>query len=331
MNGLKLLHRLVGLLLVALIVAGCGGAPATPSPMASAATPLPNSSTLPAREPTAAETAPAPVTVFREDVGGYRLFMECAGDGSPAVILDAGFGEDHFTWFHVQYEIGRLTRVCSYDRAGLGQSEAAPTPRTSQHIVQDLHTLLGNAAIRGPYVLVGHSFGGLNVRLYADQYPDEVAGMVLVDARHEDSWARSRAVLPPATPDDSQGLKDLRTFLEDPPAPDQDPGNVERIDLEASDAHVRATGALGDLPLVVLTAGRGDPPPDLPEDVAVRLGQVEHELQQELAQLSTNSTHIIVDNSGHYIHDEQLDVVVAAIQRVVDAARHGTRVDAVAD
>ncbi len=328
MNGLKLLHRLVGLLLVALPVAGCGGAPTTPSPIASAAPPLPSPSTPPARETPAAETAPATVTTFREDVGGYALFMECAGEGSPAVILDAGFGLDHFTWLHVQPEVGRFTRVCSYDRAGLGQSEAAPTPRTSQDIVQDLHTLLGNAAIRGPYVLVGHSFGGMNARLYADQYPTEVVGMVLVDARHEDSWARERAVLPPATPDERQGLKDVRTFLEDPPDPEQDPGNVERIDLEASDAEVRATGVLGDLPLVVLTAGRYDPPPDLPEDVAARLGHVKHELHQELAQLSTNSTHIIVENSGHYIHDEQLDVVVAAIRRVVDAARHGTRVDA---
>jgi pimeloyl-ACP methyl ester carboxylesterase len=177
-------------------------------------------------------------------------------------------------------------------------------------------------------VLVGHSFGGLNVRLYADQYPTEVVGMVLVDARHEDGWARWRAVLPPATPDERQGLTDVRTFLEDPPDPDQDPGNVERIDWEASDAQVRATGSLGDRPLVVLTAGRYDPPPDLPEDVAARLGQVNQELQHELAQLSTNSTHIIVDNSGHYIHDEQPNVVVAAIRRVVDAARHGTRVDA---
>src|SRR5690349_6601006 len=117
------------------------------------------------------------------DVGGYQLHVNCTGTGSPTVILDAGLGGTTLDWSKVQPAVTRFTRVCSYDRAGYGWSETAPsTPRTSQQIVTELHALLTHAKINGPYVLVGHSFGGLNMRLYAYRYPAEVAGMVLLDA-----------------------------------------------------------------------------------------------------------------------------------------------------
>lgn len=124
------------------------------------------------------------------DVGGYRLHIHCLGregvNDSPTVVMDAGIGECSLGWSLVQPEIAKFAHVCTYDRAGLGWSDSAPTARTSQQIVSDLHALLGNAGIEPPYVMVGHSFGGLNLRLYASRFPEEVAGMVLVDSAHED-------------------------------------------------------------------------------------------------------------------------------------------------
>ena len=110
------------------------------------------------------------------DVGGYRLHIQCAGTGSPAVVLDAGLGGTSLDWNLVQKEMGLTTQVCAYDRAGMGWSETGPLPRTPDQIARELHTLLTNAGIPGPYVLVGHSVGGKNVRMFALQYPDEVAG-----------------------------------------------------------------------------------------------------------------------------------------------------------
>ncbi len=124
------------------------------------------------------------------DVGGYRLHVQCSGlegaGGGPTVVMDAGIGECSLSWSPVQTEIARFARVCTYDRAGLGWSDPAPNARTSREIVNELHALLTRAGIKPPYVLVGHSFGGLNVRLYATQFPEEVAGLVLVDACHEE-------------------------------------------------------------------------------------------------------------------------------------------------
>ena len=119
------------------------------------------------------------------DVGGYRLHIQCVGTGSPTVVLDAGLGGMSLDWNLVQTEMGQTTQVCAYDRAGMGWSDPGPQPRTPGQIARELHTLLTNAGIAGPYVLVGHSVGGKNVRMFALQYPDEVAGMVLVDARSE--------------------------------------------------------------------------------------------------------------------------------------------------
>jgi pimeloyl-ACP methyl ester carboxylesterase len=122
------------------------------------------------------------------DVGGHRLHIYCTGGGTPAVVMDSGFPGSSLSWTFVQPEVAKFTRACSYDRAGLGWSDAGPTPRTSRQIVEELHVLLVNARVGRPYVLVGHSFGAFTVRLYASTYPDEVAGMVLVDPIHANDW-----------------------------------------------------------------------------------------------------------------------------------------------
>ncbi|HLZ20505.1 MAG TPA: alpha/beta hydrolase [Ktedonobacterales bacterium] len=120
------------------------------------------------------------------DIGGHRLHLTCAGAGCPAVVLDAGLAGFSLDWGLVTPEVAQFTTVCAYDRAGYGWSDLGPLPRASSRIAAELHELLHRAGVEPPYVLVGHSFGGFNVRLFADYYPDEVAGMVLVDVSHED-------------------------------------------------------------------------------------------------------------------------------------------------
>jgi pimeloyl-ACP methyl ester carboxylesterase len=123
------------------------------------------------------------------DVGGHRLKINCAGGGSPTVILESGLGDILGGWQRVQSQISNFTRVCSYDRAGYGESDAGPLPRTSLQISSELHTLLQNAGEHPPFILVGHSFGGYSVRVFNGQYPSEVVGVVLADSTQEDEYA----------------------------------------------------------------------------------------------------------------------------------------------
>ena len=124
------------------------------------------------------------------DVGDHRLHLIRKGTGAPTVVLDAGLAGFSLDWGLVYPAVARFTTVCAYDRAGYGWSERGPAPRTSERIVDELRALLQTAGVEPPYVLAGHSFGGYNVRLFADRYPDEVAGMVLVDVSHEDTHDR---------------------------------------------------------------------------------------------------------------------------------------------
>jgi pimeloyl-ACP methyl ester carboxylesterase len=122
------------------------------------------------------------------DLGSHRLHLLAMGEGSPAVVMDSGLPGSVLSWRWVQPEIAKFTCACSYDRAGLGWSDAGPMPRIAGRIVEELHRLLERAGVPPPYVLVGHSFGGLTVRLFAARYPGEVAGMVLVDPIGPGEW-----------------------------------------------------------------------------------------------------------------------------------------------
>src|SRR5689334_7171128 len=134
------------------------------------------------------------------DVGGYRLHINCVGTGSPTVVIDAGWGDSSGAWSSwVQPSAASTTRVCTYDRAGLGYSEPGPLPRTAARFARELHTVLRNAEVPGPYVLVGHSAGGLTVRVFADAYPAEVVGVVLIDSMNPNN-ATPVASAPPPEP-----------------------------------------------------------------------------------------------------------------------------------
>jgi len=200
-------------------------------------------------------------------------------------------------------------RVCVYDRSS--------SSHTSQQYVEDLHALLANAHLEGPYVLVGHSYGGLNVILYAHQYPKEVAGVVLEDIAHPDQDARFLAALPPASPEDSQDLKDTREWLGTPQH------DVNGVDWATSCDQARAVKSLGDIPLIVLTAA----PPDegwgnIPADVQAKIDQADQAMQKELTLLSSNSTQILATTNNHVIHFDQPQLVIEAILKLVNAARN---------
>jgi pimeloyl-ACP methyl ester carboxylesterase len=281
-----------------------------------------------------------PVTGRSYDVGGYRMHMDCTGDGSPTVILESGLGDSYLSWRKVQPEIAKFTRVCSYDRAGLGYSDASPRARTSKVMAGELHTLLKAAGVSPPYVLVGHSMGGYNVRIFANLYPNEIAGMVLVDASHPDQDHR----FPPELKDMEGGWLRESEFLEYT-APfgiprlmglcDQDPlqraadcnfqsareGVAEMKAFSESAAQTAATGSLGDLPLAVLSHDPDKPSADLPADLAKPTNDAWEKMQEELARLSTRGTQTIARNSSHYIQIDRPEIVIDAVRKVVEQAR----------
>ena len=278
------------------------------------------------------------------DAGGYDLHLYCRGEaGAPTVVMDSGLGGTVLDWQLVQPEVAEFARVCTYDRAGMGWSEPGDQPRTSQQIVEELHALLGNAGVQGPYVLVGHSFGGTNVQLYASQYPNEVAGMVLDDAATEDEmlvtlteatqgspvWNKILATIGVTRlPYTLGGETDQRTAIST-----HRKDNYERADeltsLEESFEQRRASPlSLGDKPLIVLTAGAFQVPPDagIPQEQIDSFLEARSEFQADLPLHSQNSERIIAEDSGHDIHLDQPDLVIDAIRRVVEAARNGSSV-----
>jgi pimeloyl-ACP methyl ester carboxylesterase len=274
------------------------------------------------------------------DIGGFKMHIYCAGQGSPTVILDAGMGDSFISWHKVQPEIAKFTRVCSYDRAGLGYSDSSPRPSTSKDFAQELHTLLHNAGVPQPYILVGHSMGGFDVRLYASLYRNEVVGMVLVDSSHPEQQKR----LPPELKDlDATWLREQEFFEFTMPfgiprllgfcgndaairAVDCNFHSVREsvAELKAiseSAAQTAATGSLGDVPLVVLSHDPDMPQPDLPEDLVKPANDAWQQMQEELAHLSSRGTQVIAKSSGHYIQLDRPDLVIKAVRSVVDQAR----------
>ena len=253
----------------------------------------------------------------RVDVGGYHLYFESSGSGSPPVVFESGMECGAKSLANLAGEVQHFTCAVTYDRAGVDRSDPAPTPRTSQDVVDNLRMLLTRANIAGPYLLVGHSFAGLHLRLFAHQYPHDVAGLVLLDVAHPDQWQRELQLLPPPSPHEPAALTTARDTIT---AEWTDPfSNRERLDIAASAAQVRATGHFGQLPLVVITAGQDEWDEGFPPDVARALEHDWMAMQKELAALSHNSRHIIATESNHVIQDCQPDLVVDVIRQLVES------------
>jgi pimeloyl-ACP methyl ester carboxylesterase len=256
------------------------------------------------------------------DLGsGMSLHLHCVGHGSPTVVIDNGHGVDGGTWSYVLADFGRITRTCVYDRAGIGfSSRPEPKHHSFSQMARELKALLERAAIPGPYVLVAHSMGGANVRVFQAEHPNEVAGMVLVDVLTEASlapllpWCRSLPAEARAEMDEAEG------------------GNACDA-LSAGLDELRATTrTIGDMPLVILSArgkGREDflPPNVKPEEVAALEAKFLAG-EEQVAHLSTNSAHAIADRSGHFIQVDAPHLVVASVKQVVGAVRTRGRVDA---
>jgi pimeloyl-ACP methyl ester carboxylesterase len=233
------------------------------------------------------------------DVGGYRLRVDCYGRGDLTVVLEAGLCQTRATWGRVVGDIASFARVCSYDRAGLGESDSAPGPRTPRRVVEDLERVLVATETKAPYVLVGHSFGGLAVRLYAARHPERVRGLILIDASHEEQYARLADLMEP---------QDRAAFLKH-----EGGGNCEALDLLAAARELQAAGPPPAVPLVVLTARPRWTIAGCPDN-AVRA-----ELQAKLARLSPSARHAIAERSGHFIQLDRPDVVTAAVREVAGA------------
>jgi pimeloyl-ACP methyl ester carboxylesterase len=266
--------------------------------------------------------------------GGRRLYLECRGTGRPTVILVSGYGNGGDVWSlldpgvrrpPVLAGVARHSRVCAYDRPNTirqpdrpGRSDPVPQPRTAADAVAELHALVRAARLRGPHVLVGHSLGGLFVRLYASTYPRQVAGLVLVDATSE----LLRTLFSP-----EQWTALARSTLE--PVPGLDPP-LELFDQDASfDQTLRAKAARplrATLPLVVLSHGL---PATLPPDLALPPGypdaatleRASQAAQKELSRLLPHARHVIARRSGHYIHTAQPHLVIDAVRRVLRMVR----------
>jgi pimeloyl-ACP methyl ester carboxylesterase len=288
-----------------------------------------------------ARTFPPPGQLV--DVGGYKLHLHCLGKGSPTVVTENGLGGSSPDWSLIQPAVSQSTRICSYDRAGTGWSEAGPSPRTSRQLAKELHTLLANADVPGPYILVGHSVGGMHVQVYASQYPEEVLGLVLIDPTPAQLLMRfSSEERQARLPDDGQmrllsvlQFFGLLRFMQLPgsealsslPAATQALIRAHRlqsgsITAMAAEAHgmetsimeaAAATPLSPERPLIIVWHGIPAEP--------VELEPVAKASMQELVQRSNNGKFIVAENSGHYIPFERPDVVIDAIHQGVEAAR----------
>jgi pimeloyl-ACP methyl ester carboxylesterase len=260
------------------------------------------------------------------DVGGYKLAYQCFGQGTPTVIVETGVNDDSIgmlSWSRVTDGIQTITRICIYDRAGIGQSDPAPTtttPRTSQDVAQDLHVLLGKIPLPGPYILVAHSFGGYHVRVFAHLYPQDVAGMILVDTTDPGQREAFATAYPTYSPNEASVLTYGRAAIDAPITPDQ----AEGLDFEASSEQVRQAGSFGDIPLIVISQSTNPDhfvfPGSSLEDQK-RLSASWQKLQAGLATLSSKGVFITAKFADHNIPQEEPQIIIDAITQMVQEIR----------
>jgi pimeloyl-ACP methyl ester carboxylesterase len=255
-------------------------------------------------------------------LGTRRLVLTTSGHGSPVVVLETGLGAESAEWASVQRGLSAHTRVCRYDRAGRGTSDPAVSPRGPAELVADLRALLRRVGLAPPYVLVGHSFGGLMVRLFAQRHRAEVAGIVLVDAMHQDQFEVFGQAFPPPRDGEPAALRETREFWS---GGWRDPRSTrEGLDLVAACVEARAIDTLGDLPIHVLSAGTFLRQPLIPEALRPRLQDQWDGLQRTFLGLSSRTTQTLVENSGHFVQREAPQAVVAAVLELLATVRKAT-------
>jgi pimeloyl-ACP methyl ester carboxylesterase len=277
------------------------------------------------------------------DIGGRTLNIHCVGDGSPTVVFVSGGTAPGYVWTPTQRGVSAFSRACWYDRADIGWSDSGPDPAWGDRAARDLHLLLQNAGLHPPFVLVGASFGGYIIRLYHHAYPGEVAGMVFVDAAHEDAGTirgmphNERPLVPRwviRALSIAFGRLGMMRFLASDPGPPPDHWSAEEWDvlrrlrrqrnIALADAQVgpehatadlvRSAGGLENMPMIVLTQGRPIQDPASVE-AGVRRGWVE--LQRQFAARSRRGRQVLVTNSGHGIPVQAPEAVISAVREIV--------------
>ena len=278
--------------------------------------------------PTATSMADAAPIDGRFDVGGRSIRLSCTGSGSPTVVVDAGMGtapvEDP-GWQGIAAKIAPVTRICLYDRAGLGGSDPASTaPRTSLDAAADLHAALAKAGVPGPYLIAAHSIGGLHAQVFASRYPADTAGLVLISSTHPDQIATWLSLLPPETAGEEKAITEARSFLV---AMSTDPTrNEEKLDFAASAAQARMLKTLGTRPVIVAThSPRFRMVPGLSEPMAIKLEAATQAMQKQFLSLSSNARQNIAATAGHGLPHEAPDFVVDNILQGVAMVRARSR------
>lgn len=231
-------------------------------------------------------------------ISDCKLYAKLVGEknGKPTVIMDAGYGDFSKVWDSLIGDISTLSNVLIYDRAGLGKSEKSSNPRTSREMIKELKELLNETKIKPPYILVGHSFGGVNMRMFATEYQNEVCGLVLVDSTPEDYRER---FLPTMSKDFQQAYN--KQFVYE--------GNYD--EFMESLKQLKETRLKLNIPLIVLSAGKK-------AHYSKESQELWNEMQREILEISSNGELVIAENSAHYIQNDEPEVVVSAIKKLIN-------------
>ncbi len=231
------------------------------------------------------------------NIGGYKLYIHSEGKGKPVVVFDSGYGDSSESWSNVQTALSKTFRSVSYDRAGLGKSGKSPYPRTSVIKAWELHELLHKAGINGPFILVGHSLGAYNVRMFASMYPNEVKGIVLIEPTHED---HNEKMILTQHPEVQEFMKSQFNAE----------GTYEEF-LESS-KQVKATRkCLKNIPLTVITATN--------HGVGQEYEDIWMKMQKDTVSLSKYGKHIIAEGCNHYVQNEKPEIVINAIKDMISS------------
>lgn len=271
------------------------------------------------------------------DIGTHRLYINCIGSGSPTVLIDSGIGGFSLEWHTVQNEIAKYNRVCAYDRAGYGFSETGPMPRTTDKISSELHTLIQKSGEQGPFLMVGHSFGGYNIRYFARQYPELVAGFVLVDASHPGQFdtlefkrssfkpkpitknnIKIRKIRPVIAANFPQPVKQQAFMLmQSPKSKSTFLNEMDYMEVSAHKLNAQVHERFN-FPITVITRGkRVWPKNQLGDQRESRWFQ----LQAELTSISTQARQVFAMNSGHVVHIDEPMLVASEIMTTLDAVQ----------